>query len=272
MSLYRCLAACIPLAALPVAASAQEYLNLSTVTATSTSFLNPQAGSFAGVIGTSAVSGSITTNPSTTLTLNAATPGANTAWNESTVNDQSQQYRYGTIFSPAAALTDRLGYTKQAETGNTARVTITFSVPVYNVVLHVSHLDLSAFDFAPTAGLTALTVLSGNGGGGDGLGVSGKRVIDLDNATFHSTGRETTDTPPTTGARSAYGSVRLEGPTAFSSISFDVVTLNSTASTVDNGNFTFSASLTPVPEPALGLLAAAAGLAGWRRWRATMTA
>lgn len=185
------------------------------------------------------------------------------AW-ESTTDNSSPQYSYAGIYTPAQSNVDRVGYINNLNPANpAARLTISFGQPMTDVTLHVANLDGSVFDFAPTTGLTGLSLLSGNGGGGDGLGVSGNQVLDLDSDSIVS--HLQTEPPATSDPRSAYGSILLQG--TYSELVFDIYTnpLN-TIGGADGGSFTLSA---PVPVPAaiwlFGSALAGLGVIGKRR-------
>jgi hypothetical protein len=116
------------------------------------------------------------------------------------------------------------------------------------------------YDFSdPSNGSIALSLLSGNGGGGDGLTVDTTNKIIADVNPFTGVGLSPFTPPPTTGARSAYGSVALLG--TFSTLT---IKLQGNPSLADGGSFMIS---TTVPEPStvlslltLGTLGAASTL------------
>lgn len=198
--------------------------------------LTPGAfGSFAGTIDGVGVTGSITI-PASNISFQFDVTG--TQYFESTTDNTSPQYSYSNIYSPSIPLTDRVGYTSFSGTFNPATITINFSSPLTNPVFHVANLDFMQFDFSPTVGLAGLTLLSGNGGGGDGIQVVGNIISDANNTS--QLGIPPTDPPPTTGPRSAYGSVELLG--TFQTLTINVVNPNLGG---DGGSFTISAT---VPE------------------------
>jgi hypothetical protein len=171
------------------------------------------SGAFTGTLNGVAVTGAITANDGSyewTLTGLAS-------WDNSVTNNTSPQYSYSNIYTPSIPLTDQVGYDKFASSG-TATVTITFGSPITNPVFHVANLDASQDTFLLTGGLTGLRLLSGNGGGGDGLGVSGNTVMDLNPDT--AVGQDPSTPPLTSGPRSAYGSVELLG--TISTLTFNV--------------------------------------------------
>jgi hypothetical protein len=98
-----------------------------------------------------------------------------------------------------------------------------------------------------------------------GLGVTGNTIVDLDAETAVS--QLITDSPLTSGARSAYGSVALLG--TFTSLAFNVTLATSNR---DGGSFT----LGTVPEPSalvwsvLGSVVLLA-IGGRRRWRSCLS-
>ena len=209
-------------------------------------------GAFAGTLGGITVTGTIAAG-TPSFFFNAAGPTIG----GSTLDGSSPQYSYSTVYSPTMALTDRVGFTSLGAATNV--ITISFSSPVTDPVFHVANLDRAEFNFSPTPGLTTLTLLKGNDGAGDGIDplFGGPPFLfhlvrDATPATSDPT--PPTVTPPTTGTRSAYGSVRLDG--TFSTISFGAGT---SGPGTDDGSFTISI----VPEPGslilagMGLLSAA---------------
>ncbi|MGL4552444.1 MAG: PEP-CTERM sorting domain-containing protein [Gemmataceae bacterium] len=176
------------------------------------------------------------------------------SFSRSHVADTSVQYRYSSIYSPSQATGDQVGYVSAGATGTAVTLRVSFAAALVNPVIHVANLDLMRFDFVPTAGLAGLTLLGGNGDGSDGLRVSGTVVHDA--GPLSGVAWDPADAPPTTGTRSAYGSVRIGG--TFTQLLINVSKM--TAGT-DGGSFTFSAepAVTAVPEPAtLTLLAVGA--------------
>ena len=235
----------IPLALLAFASTGVtsargEYLDLTALT-TGTS------GTFTGTLGGVTVTGAITANDGS-----YSFSPTGTSFDNSTTDNTSPQYSYAGIYTPAQALTDRVGYDKFVSAG-TATVTIIFSTPVTNPVFQVANLDGSQDTFSLTGGLTGLSLLSGNGGGGDGLGLSGNTVVDLNPNTL--VGLPPTTPPPTTGPRSAYGSVQLLG--TISTLTFASSTPSNFNQGGDGGSFTLSTSAT-VPEPSSFVLTLAA--------------
>lgn len=232
--------------------SAQTFLDI-TALATGTS------GSFNGTIGAAIPVFGAIFSPGGGFAFNAT--DANSVGG-STVNNTSTQFGYASIFSPSIAQTDRIGFSRPAGSG-TATVQIAFGAPVLNPVFHFANLDVASFNFSMTAGVS-LTLLSGNGGSGDGLGVSGTTVADLNPATAL---EQTASTAPTTtGNRSGYGSVQLNG---MYQLVYFTVTANPQSTFGDNGSFTISLAPTVVPEPGTVVLVAGGllGLVSMRRFR-----
>jgi hypothetical protein len=181
----------------PAARAGSTFLDLTVVTPGT-------SGTFTGTLNGVAVTGAITANDGSyqwNLTGLAS-------WDNSVTNNTSPQYSYSNIYTPSIPLTDQVGYDKFASSG-TATVTITFGSAVTDPVFHVANMDASKDTFSLTGGLTGLNLLSGNGGGGDGLGVSGNTVLDLNPNT--GVGQDPATPPLTSGPRSAYGSVELLG-------------------------------------------------------------
>lgn len=210
-----------------------------------TSLTPGTSGSFTGTIEGVAVMGSITT---TTPGFQFDAPGP--TYFDSTIDNSSPQFSYGSIFTPSTALTDRIGYTSFDGTFNPATITINFASPITNPVFHVANLDAMQYDFTPTIGLGSLVLLSGNGDVSDGLRVSGNIIFDANNGTV--IGQTPSESPFTTGDRSAYGSISLLG--TFTTLTFDV---SNGGLGGDGGAFTLSTAA--VPEP--GSVALLAGMA-----------
>ncbi len=232
-------------AAAPAQAQPQTFLDVTSLT-------SGFAGTFAGLLGDVTVNGSIAsagTGPVFGALFSAVSP----AFFGSTTDGTSPQFGYAGIFTPTAVATDRVGYSYTG--AGTARVTVVFGAPVTNLTFHVANLDGALFDFAPTAGAT-FTLLSGNGGGGDGLELFGTVLRDANAGT--SVGVDPGVAAPTAGARSAYGSLRISG--AVSTLVFDVRS-NNTVGNGDSGSFTLSANVEVIPEPSTYALLAA-GLGG----------
>lgn len=212
-----------------------------------TSLSTGTSGAFKGTLGAIVVSGVITT-PAPGFQFNSTGP----LFPDSTTNNTSPQYSYSSIYTPFIAATDRVGYTSFSGTLNPATITISFSSAVTNPTFHVANLDSMQYDFAPTAGLGGLVLISGNNGGGDGILVAGTVISD---GVSGGVGQSPTAPPLTTGARSAYGSVELLG--TFSSLTINVSEPNLGG---DGGSFTISTvDASSVPEP--GSMALLVGMA-----------
>lgn len=225
---------------------AADFLDITTLTPGGAG-----TGAFTSTLGGVGVTGALTVGPGTSF--NAVGPGIG----GSTIAGDSPQWSYATIYAPATPLGDRVGFSQVSPGGGTAHVTLTFASPMTDLVFDVANLDWSTLEFGSSIadGLTGLTLLSGNGGAGDGLAVSGTSIIDLTWSTADST--SPFSPPPTTGPRSAYGSVLLSG--TYSSLDF----LMFTGPGTDNANFT----IVSVPEPGMTTLLAlgAAGMLLHRR-------
>lgn len=228
-------------------AQAQVFMDVTSVTPG-----GPGVGSFTGSLGGATVAGSITaTGPPLSFFLNAATPGPGGAIGDSTTNNLSPQFSYASVYSPTSSAADRIGWTSLGL--KTEQVVMTFSSPITNPVFHVANLDWAEFSFVGLPGLTSITYLAGNFDGLDGLDATPatlglSRVQDFNPATADGTLPGTP--PPTSGPRSAYGSIQLNG--TFTTIAFGAGTGGPFS---DSGSFTLS-----VPEPGSLLLSA---LGGW---------
>ncbi len=241
------------LIATPQAKAAVVFLDLNTFTPG-----GPGTGTFAGTLGGVNVTGSILAGGSSNFQILGINP---TDWAGTTIDNTTPQYSYSNIYTPSQNLGDRVGYGMFAgASSQSATLTIQFSSPVTNPTFHVANLDGMIYDFSdPSNGSIALSLLSGNGGGGDGLTVDTTNKIIADVNPFTGVGLSPFTPPPTTGARSAYGSVALLG--TFSTLT---IKLQGNPSLADGGSFMIS---TTVPEPStvlslltLGTLGAASTL------------
>lgn len=210
------------LAALAPAAGAQTFLDVTSVTATSVR----------GTLGTSPVIISAIFN-TTGFAFNTVGTGVG----GSTIDGTSPQFSYANVFGQTAAAADRVGFTQPGAAGN-ATLSFFFLTPVTNPVFHFANLDAARFSFVVPFNL--LTVLAGNGAGGDGFmlvsGVAGDANVGT------ALEQAPTTTPATAGPRSAYGSVQVTG--TYSNI--DMFVFSANQSLTDNGSFTISVT----PEPA----------------------
>lgn len=213
---------------------ADEFLDLTSITPGSSG-----VGTFAGTLGGIAVTGSISGAP--VFSFNAIGTGLG----HSTIDDSSPQFSYASVYDPITPAGDRVGFTYIGGAGNT--VTMTFSSPVTDPVFHIANWDWMAATFLPTPGFSSLTLLNGNNGlDGDGIdpAFGGSAygfglVADMMPPTTDATSPSIA--PPTSGDRSAYGSVRING--TFSSLVF---VTDSMGPFSDDADFTIST----VPEPA----------------------
>ncbi|WP_272104541.1 PEP-CTERM sorting domain-containing protein [Microcystis sp. CS-574] len=207
------------------------------------------------------VTGSILAGGSSNFQILGINP---TDWAGTTIDNTTPQYSYSNIYTPSQNLGDRVGYAMFAgASSQSATLTIQFSSPVTNPTFHVANLDGMIYDFSdPSNGSIALSLLSGNGGGGDGLTVDTTNKIIADANPFTGVGLSPFTPPPTTGTRSAYGSVELLG--TFSTLNIKLQGNPSLTVAGDGGSFMIS---TTVPEPStvlslltLGTLGAASTL------------
>ena len=230
---------------------ADSFLDLTSLTPG-----GPGLGAFSGTLGGVSVTGSVAGSPSV-LALNVTGAGIS----NSTTDGTSPQFSYSTVFSPTSATTDRIGFSYIG--GATNSISISFGAPITNPVFHIANIDNAQFTFVGTAGLTSMTLLNGNGGGGDGIAILGSpsfSIIDTNPTTSDAT--PPTSFPPTTGARSGDGSVQLNG--TFSTINIGVGA-SGPGTDIGGGSFTLSV----VPEPGSLILAGigALSLAGFSRRR-----
>ena len=244
------------LIATPQAKAAVVFLDLNTFTPG-----GPGTGTFAGTLGGVNVTGSILAGGSSNFQILGINP---TDWAGTTIDNTTPQYSYSNIYTPSQNLGDRVGYGMFAgASSQSATLTIQFSSPVTNPTFHVANLDGMIYDFSdPSNGSIALSLLSGNGGGGDGLTVDTTNKIIADANPFTGVGLSPFTPPPTTGTRSAYGSVELLG--TFSTLNIKLQGNPSLTIAGDGGSFIIS---TTVPEPStvlslltLGTLGAASTL------------
>lgn len=222
------------------AVQADVFLDLSSVSPGSGG-----VGSFSGTLGGVVVTGSILSGGVPVFFFNATGSGVDS----STTDGSTPQFSHASVFSPTVSATDRVGFTYLGMAGNL--VTLTFSAPVTDPVFHVANLDWAAFSFLPTPGFTSLTLLNGNAGPEpDGIDPAFGGPA-YSNALLWDQNPSTTDAtlpsglPPTSGARSAYASVRING--SFSSLNFMT---DSMGPFTDGGSFTISV----VPEPSSAML------------------
>ncbi len=236
-------------------ASADVFLDITSLTPTSGSGVTLVQGGFSGTLGGVRVTGVV----SGTNTDNFLIGEEGGTFENSTIDGTSAQFKHSPVFTPWKLATDKVGYTFKQPGTLSPRMTITFDTPVWNPVFHVANLDGMSYTFLNSGGgLTRLRLLSGNGGpDGDGLKVDGLTISDANPTTL--LGQGPGIFPRTSGDRSAYGSVMLEG-----AISYLEIDLTKTRG--DGGSFTLSA----VPEPssmAVCGLFAAYGYARYRRAR-----
>lgn len=173
----------------------------------------------------------------------------------STLDGSSPQFHSSSIYAPALARGDRVGYTNDVDRSYAGtRLTINFAQTMSNLVFHIANLDGTVFDFSATSGLTGIGLLKGNGDGNEGLGVSGKALFDFNPDTI--VGQAPEDVPFHNGEdRSAYGSVLLAG--SYSSLVIDIATnpqvtlwQHSLDGAADGGSFTLSTTAVPLPSAA----------------------
>ena len=235
------------------AVHADVFLDLTSVTPG-----GPGVGAFSGTLGGVLVTGTIT-GAVPAFFVNMVGKGLD----KSTLDGSSPQFSYAAVFSPTVPATDRVGFTYLGTASNL--VTMTFSSPVTDPVFHVANLDWGAFSFLATPGFLSLTLLNGNSGPEpDGIDpafggppYSNALLWDKNPSTVDAT--LPSSTPLTTGARSAYASVRVNG--TFGSLSFAT---DAMGPFTDSGSFTVSV----VPEPSSGAmmtLGIGMGLVGFLR-------
>ncbi len=233
--------------AMLVQASAQAsnvFLDVEQVTPGGSGF-----GAFSGTLNGVAVAGQMS-GPGIHTTVNDVNSGLPVS--STTLDGNSPQFSYSSVFAASQNQADRVGYGNDLDTIYAAsRLTISFGQTMSNLVFNIANLDGSIFDFTATSGLTGISLLSGNGDGSEGLGVSGKSLFDYNPDTI--VGQNPEDQPFTSDIRSAYGSVLLVG--SYDSLIIDIVTNPAMTAyqhsvdgiAQDGGSFTLSA---PVPVPA----------------------
>jgi hypothetical protein len=222
------------------------------------------AGSFTGTLDGTTVNGYISATTPNFYFDPAVLTDPN--YPDSTIDETSPQYSYSNIYAVTAPLADQVGYISYDGTYNPATITINFGSAILDPIFQVANLDGMQYDFSPTVGLSSLKLLSGNGGHGDGILVSGDVISDANPTTV--VAQAPSAEPLTSGDRSAYGSVELVG--SFTSLTIDVSNYNMEG---DGGSFTLATSPTPEPAPAM-LFAAMCGILAilMRRARATGSA
>ena len=242
---------------IPLSASATTFLDLDGVTPGT-----PGTGAFTGTLGGVSVTGSLLSGGNPAYSINAI--GATVA--DSVIDDTSPQYSDSNIYTPFEPLTDQVGYAKNPTSG-TAILEIEFSEPVTNPIFHVANQDRIVYDFAPS-GLTLgdLTLLSGNGGNGDGLALDATNpwIVHANPNTL--AGIPPNAPPPIAGPRSAYGSVQLNG--TFTTLTINLIS-NPANTSGDGGSFTISLDedSPPVPESSPLAMLGAVGTIAMGTWR-----
>lgn len=232
---------CLSIALVYATVNAQSFLDLTSVTPGGSG-----VGMFTGSLGGVAVSGSISGAP--VFTFNSIGAGLG----NSTIDGSSPQFNFASVFSPVTPTCDRVGFTYTALAG--CLVTISLSAPITDPVFHIANMDWMAVSFLPTVGFSSLTLLNGNDGpDGDGVdpafgGPSYSNALVWDKMPWTTDSTPPSASPPISGARSVYASVRING--TFSSLAFVTDAMGPFA---DSGSFTIST----VPEPSsLAVLAA----------------
>jgi hypothetical protein len=239
---------CVALAALSAASAARADVFLDVTSLTPG---GPGVGTFSGTLGGVTVSGTISAGGGPAAFFFNA-PGSGIG--DSTLDASSPQFSYAGVFSPTVTITDRVGFTYTATTSNL--VSLAFSSPITDPVFHIANLDWGAFGFAATPGFSSLTLLNGNNGvDGDGIdpafgGSPYGFALLWDHTPPTSDATLPAGAPPTSGARSAYASVRING--TFSTVNFVTDAMGPFS---DSGSFTLSI----VPEPASLLLVGLGG-------------
>lgn len=225
-----------------------------------TSVMRGASGSFTGTLNGIAVTGAITSS-TPNFTFSPAVL-ANPDFPDSVIDGSSAQYSYSNIYADTSPQADQVGYVTEVNSFNPATITVTFGSPIVNPIFQVANLDGMQYDFSPTVGLGGLVLLSGNGGNGDGIQVSGDVISDANTGTI--VGQRPNEAPLTSGARSAYGSIELLG--SFETLTIDV---SNPGDLGDGGSFTFAAA--PVPEPwswsLLAIVCAILAIRARRRYR-----
>ena len=196
-------------------------------------------GSFTGALDGVSVTGSISGSGGYQFN------GVSGSFSGSTIDNTSPQFTDPSIYTFGDPIGDRVGYANLPSVSQVTTVEILFGAPVLNPILHVANMDASNISFAPSGlGVGDLVLLSGNGGpDGDGLTIDGSAPLVQDANPSTSFAVDPGDPIPTTGSRSAYGSVQLMG--TFTSLTFEVDTLGGP----ESGSFTLSGAVVPPPPP-----------------------
>ncbi len=214
--------------------SADEYLKLTNVT----------SNGFTGWLGTTYVTGTLTDTRN--IYFNTPNNGSTSRFSTHT-NDSSAQYRYSNVYALASPNLDQVGFQastiRSSDHGDIGNLTLTFSKPIGNLDLDIAGLTATTMTFANTGGVTGISYGSGNGGSSatDGLGVDSAtgEIYDINPNT--SSAQPTTQSPLTTGPRSAYGSIGIDG----GAISTITISWSDYGNLNDYGSFT----LHTTPEP-----------------------
>lgn len=233
-AIVRLIAFVLVLLLYPSRVMADLFLDVTSVTP---GVLGSSGGSFSGFLGTVLVTGAFTSSDNSLF----VTP-VGSGFSGTVVSSLSPQYSYSNVYTPATSATDQVGYGKSV-TASVGTITIDFHQMISNPIIHIANLDHSVWNFDGTPGIGLMSLMSGNGSAGDGLGIAGTQVFDLNPVTFDN--MPPTVSPPTSGGRSAYGSVQLHG--SFSQLKIAVASDGGGTTITDGGNFTLSVAAVPEP-------------------------